>query len=235
MSTDKNKEKCDKLLKHIFGSNFYFIHSTIKLKSILKSGKIKISTKVKNEDRSFSYIPNMTEDEEASIPPYAYCIALYDDVRLYMKDNISPHDLLIDPRILLHENVIFNSGWFKEPINSNDENDEIFSIYLNKTDSKSERLEKLTKIKNFIDKKISLFPYNDEHISYSTHEFLFTKNIDLKKYLIGIVVSSKFFTIKSNKPKMSILNLIKKKYNGVKIYEKDKNDGKYPTLMEVIC
>ena len=112
-----------------------------------------------------------------------------------------------------------------------------FSIHLNKSDSKKERLEKLQKIKKYIlliyesNSKISKFPPR----FYKTHEFLFPKKINLKKYLIGLIFNGALIK------KKSIKKIFKKKYKHVKIYEykrdytNDDNNDNYPMLMDVIC
>ena len=106
-----------------------------------------------------------------------------------------------------------------------------FSIHLNKSDSKEERLEKLQKIKKYIllirENTSKFMGYLRSHDS--THEFLFPKKINLKKYLIGLVAHND--TIKEK----SIKKILKKKYKYVKIYDNGDNSGNYPTLMKVIC
>jgi hypothetical protein len=103
------------------------------------------------------------------------------------------------------------------------------SIFLNKKDSSEERLTKLKIIKNYLHK--ILVEFEDSH--YFSHEFLFPKDIDLKKYLVGIIFSSKHLEAYSKKE--DVLKLIKKKYGDIKIYEKDHNEDKYPKLLDVLC
>ena len=221
------KQKCDKLLNKIFGSNFYFVHATGDLKSILKSGKIKISSKINKDDRSFTFATDNPH-------PYAYCIAIYDDIPLNVVNNVSIYSLLIDPRILLNEDIIFNSGWWAEPIDIKKQTNKIFSIYLNKSDSKEDRLKKLQKIKNYIETHEYVTKDNGKFY-YNLHEFLFCKNINLKKYLIGIVRSD----YRSNHDILEmklITKIINKKYHNVKIYERVPNETLYyPKLLDVIC
>jgi hypothetical protein len=139
--TDKTKkDKCEMLIKQIFGSNFYFVHGSSQLETIIKTGKIEITTKLPKKYHSF----------EGYGSHYVYCTIMYDDVHVDIDSGFSLFQFLIDPRILLHEDVIFNSGWWIEPIPNEKSNKKYFSVYLYKTDSKEERLEKLDKIKKFI-------------------------------------------------------------------------------------
>ena len=253
MADDIIKNKCDMLLKHIFGSNFYFVHGTLtsKIEPILKSGYINISPEI--DKKYWSWYTWDIFDEPVKGLNHVYCWIKYDDIEVKIKDGgYDDGSFLIDPRILLYEDVIFNTKWSGGPIElkETDPNaisvydnmgEELtsyyFSIHLNKSDSKEERLEKLKKIKKYI----PLIHENSSkllgHVKrYSmTHEFLFPKKINLKKYLIGIVIKSRAMKEESLK------KILKKKYKYVKIYEYERdytnndNNDSYPTLMDVIC
>ena len=254
MADDIIKNKCDTLLKHIFGSNFYFVHgtSTAKIEPILKSGYINISPEIDKKYWSwYSYVEPFVPIEGLD---YVYCWIKYDDIKVKIEDGgYEDSSFLIDPRILLYEDVIFNTRWASDPIELTETDqhaiivrhgisgkewtDYNFSIHLNKSDSKEERLEKLQKIKKYI----PLIHESDSKLAgyakrYSmTHEFLFPKKINLKKYLIGLIFNGALIK------KKSIKKIFKKKYKHVKIYEykrdytNDDNNDNYPMLMDVIC
>jgi len=245
-----NKDKCSKLLDKIFGSNFYFAHTTKfeNIYQILKSKKIKIKNKNENYKAGAIFLNENSTN-------YAYCWVKYDSVKLEI-GALSSVVLLLDPRILLHEDIIFNTSWLGKPFdknefdpnslnitNLNDKKKDFlfngFSIYLNKSDSKQERLEKLKRIKTYIE--IGNSPERNE-VYYLSHEFLFSKNIDLKKYLIGITFGS---VSSSDKNIKKINKILEKKYKYVKIYVRRSEatsiltgsikTKQYPKLLDVIC
>lgn len=235
MNNEKIINKCDKLLKKIFGNIFYFVHYTRydRIKPILENGKIKISTIVRSENPEF--IVGGLE--------YVYCWIKYDCIPLSLNDSYLKYGhFFINPKILLYENVIFNSIWhmgpieeekltnttykniISEPFDPENQYDNMFSVYLNKNDTKEEKLKKLKKIKKYIS---YIAPYNIETNNYKhSHEFLFSNGIDLKKYLIGIYLIDD----KSQNYKQ-IKKIIEKKFKHVKIF----NGRKLPKLFDILC
>ena len=244
MSDKIIKNKCDMLLKHIFGSNFYFVHGTKywKTEPILKSGYINISHEIDKKYWSLYSYDNPAEPIEGL--NHTYCWVKYDDIEVKLNEGYDSN-FLIDPRILLYEDVIFNTAWSGGPIERKETDpgairiyknikleewtEYNFSIHLNKSDSKEERLKKLQKIKKYIqlirESELKSLKYSSYFMS---HEFLFPSKINLKKYLIGIAVNGVFTKEKH------IKKILKKKYKHVKIYEKYR-DSNYPTLIDVIC
>jgi hypothetical protein len=235
--TDKTKkDKCEMLIKQIFGSNFYFVHGTSRhhTEPILKSGYISTSSEIDKKywrwDEGFKYV---------------YCWMKHDDTKVKLEGVYSDDNLLIDPRIILHEDIVFNSGWHEIVDHDEHHPDAIkkhknlatgeewtsynFSIRLNKSDSAKERLDKLKRIKKYI--RLLNKDTSDRKISYS-HEFLFLKKINLKKYLIGIVFDRKL-NIESQRDG-DILKILQKKYKNLKIFEKTDDSQYYPKLMDVI-
>jgi hypothetical protein len=240
---DKNdKNKCSAMLKKIFGSNFYFVHSSFNIDSILESGKIKISTEV--DEKILGGKPYGVE--------YAYCWIQYDDIPTRLKDNGMYSRFFISPIILLNENVIFNSSWRGYPIQTEDKtNTDInhiinepydndtdvqfekyyFSVYLNKDDSRVTRLKKLKKIKKFLSFRNDAEPERSALYSF-THEFLFPNGIDLKKYLIGMHIS--IANQSDNDRDKHSLHILKDKYPNVKLFGIEISDNKYfPKLMDI--
>jgi hypothetical protein len=91
----------------------------------------------------------------------------HDDAKVKLEGGYGNDNLLIDPRILLHEDVIFNTRWAENPIKRDEFHPNAitkhkglatgkewtnyeFSVYLNKSDSAKERLGKLKRIKKYI-------------------------------------------------------------------------------------
>ena len=252
MADEIIKNKCDTLLKHIFGSNFYFVHGTAtsNIEPILKNGYINISPEI--DKKYWSWYTWDAFGVPIEGLDHVYCWIKYDDIDVKVNEGYHDGSFLIDPRILLYEDVIFNTAWAGGPIEltetdpnaiivrnkgilGKERTDYNFSIHLNKSDSKEERLEKLQKIKKYI----PLINENSsklmEHtVRYSgTHEFLFPKKINLKKYLIGIVAND----LIEKKP---VKKILKRKYKHVKMYEykryyTNSDNNNYPALMNVIC
>ncbi len=104
MANEKNI--CNNLMNKIFGSNFYFVHGTFgseKFKDILKCGKISIASEIPKEKWRWEHDDNSSK--------YVFCVGIYDDYITNAKKCYigSSYLFLIDPRILFHEDIIFNS------------------------------------------------------------------------------------------------------------------------------
>jgi hypothetical protein len=234
-----DKNKCSSMLKKIFGSNFYFVHSSFYLEPILESGEIKISTEVDQEIIS----------DKIYIGEYAYCWIKFDDIPTPVADNSLTSKFFISPIILLNENVIFNSEWRGTPAQTEDKtNTDInhiinepydkknfrkyyFSVYLNKDDSRVTRLKKLKKIKKFLLFRNDVPKYSSNY-SFS-HEFLFPNGIDLKKYLIGMYIS--VVNQSDDDIDKPFFQILKDKYPNVKLFgEYTSNNVEYfPKLMDI--
>jgi hypothetical protein len=236
---ENNKNKCSKMLKKIFGSNFYFVHGSraAYIKPILENSKIKISTDINN-----TYI-NFGGNE------FAYCWIKYDDIPVGINDSPFLTSFFISPIILLNENVIFNSMWKGGPIQTEDlTNTKInhiidkpydfkkvfktyyFSVYLNKDDSRETRLKKLKKIKKYLS-FYNAIPENSPRYP-SHHEFLFPNEIDLKKYLIGIDIS---YGNSTNWEDVAVKQILEEKYPNVKLFGYDASNKLeyFPKLMDI--
>jgi hypothetical protein len=215
--TEKEKDKCEKLITEIYGDNYYFMHGTTEeaIENILKSGKIKIGTHT--DERNYTH-------ERFGHLPYAYCNIEFDDVPINFSFPLFSHILLLHPRILFeNDEVIFNKEWHRYPIED--------SIYIKKEDTYNNKKQKIKEIKEYL---IELKKGTDFYENY--HEILFTKdiklkdnllNVNLKDNIIGIISINRF-----NYPKKSIEELLKKyEYNNVKIYTDIKT---LPPLCELL-
>jgi hypothetical protein len=241
---DNEKNKCSSILKKIFGNNFYFVHESVKLEPILESGKIKIATEL--DEKYINHFEQKYINHHVG-SKYAYCWVKFDDIPVEC-GNFAPDSFFISPIILLNENIIFNSKWAGDPIqtedltntkinhiinNFSDMNEvfekSFFSVYLNKDDSRTIRLKKLKKIKKYISYKNSLKSPSLYPIS---HEFLFPNGIDLKKYLIGMNMGSTHPDADRDKP---IWKILKDKYPNVKLFGKytSNNIEYFPKLMDI--
>ncbi len=201
-------------IKQLFGYNFYFVHGThgLNLFSILKDGLIKISTEVpdNNDEYQKSFGGNN----------YAHGLIVFDKIKVDREGLGYPNGILINPEILLYENVIFNSKWLSYPIPNQNIKKGDFSLYLNKNDTKDERIKKIKIIKKTIKAK---YEGKDPVTYFTTHEFLFPNGINLK-YMIGIFIDPlsgcmKELSSKDDKKRCItyLKHIIKKKFNGVKV------------------
>jgi len=205
---NKEKEKCENIIKKLYGDIYYFLHGTTEtsIEDILKSGKIKIGTHT--GDRNFTHKSYLSL-------PYAYCNIEFDDVPIKYMRPLFPFILLIHPKILFYHNIIFNNSWSRNP--------DTDSIYINKKDTFNNKKQKINDIKNSLIKiksKESYFYQND-------HEILFTKDINLKDNLIGIICCNYNYY-----PAKQIIKLLEKYgYDNIKIYD-DINE--FPLLCDLL-
>lgn len=223
---DKDKKKCLKIIKKIFGIIFYFVHGTTEsqILKILEDSKIKTSNKVPESEHNFGG------------NKYAYCWGKLDDIQLKSDNTRFNISMFISPMILLEEDVSFNTMWFGTPIKESNidinlfiktydkENffiptGERFGIHLKKDDSLKIRIKKLKIIKKYL----MLSYKREKQIFYSnSHEFLFENDINLK-YLIGCLYfednyditdylnnhykNVKQFHIKQNEPMPNLIDM----------------------------
>jgi len=205
---NKEKDKCNKLIKRLYGDVYYFMHGTTSnsIKNILKAGTIKLGTHTK--ERNF-YTNNM-----ASLP-FAYCNIEFDDVPININSNyplLFPYILLIHPRIIINHNLIFNKQWSISPTSD--------SIYINKEDNFNKNKKKLEEIK-----KSLIEIKNKTKFEQNYHEILFKEDINLKDNLLGIIY-------KYDEDKKYISDLLKKyNYKNIKIYN---NINNFPILCDLL-
>jgi hypothetical protein len=218
---NKEKDKCNKLINKLYGDSFYFMHITrlSNLKSILKNGILKISSNVNN----INYGDSLYENDKK--PPYLYCQIVFDDMKELNKDRdySSIYSLLLHPKILFDNNAIFNKQWEGFPIKKNQATKHIMeSININKNDNYENKIKNIKKIKNIIKEKLIENKLHEEK-----HEFIFTKDIKIKNYLIGILYNKHY------KEDIQIVNNILKKYgyNNIPIYYDIKE---IPTLCNIL-
>jgi hypothetical protein len=212
---NKEKDKCNKLITKLYGDNFYFMH-TIKydgLNQILKDNKLKISSNTKETHfGDLKYGNNR--------PPYLYCIAQFNDMINLNKYNNSWPILILHPKIFFENKIIFNKSWIGTPIKDTKGDIYLDSIYINKHNTYDEKIIQLKTIKNII--KETAIKYKDYNRS---HEFLFTKDINIKDNLLGILC-----LIKEEIPNINKI-LKKYEYNNIKIFSKIKD---IPSLCDLL-
>ena len=203
--TEKEKKKCENIIEKLYGDNYYFIHGTKKkyIEDILKSNKIKIGTNSGNMNYSYT----------KELLPYVYCNIEFDNVPINHRTELPlfHYILLLHPKILYeNETIIFNKEWQIDP------NED--SIYINKEDTDDIKKNKIKEIKNQLKefKKRVEKSLGQNSFDQNYHEVLFTKDINLKDNLIGIVCNNQFFNYTEY-----IEELLKKyEYNNIKIYDK---------------
>jgi len=207
--TKKEKKKCEKIINKLYGDNYYIYHTTNSqnIELILKEGILKISTNMKAEDLNFGSTFYSTR-----IQPYLYCSIQFDDIKNMDDKYLKPHySLILHPKILFENDTIFNKGWKGKPTKKNNCGD-IDSIMINKDDKYKIKIKKLNVIKEIIKDKL-LKPRD----YYNTHEFLFTKNINIKDYLIGISYNTFF-----NETSSHINNILEKYgYRNIPVYKNE--------------
>jgi len=191
----------DKEMIKLFGFPFCFVHGTHveNLTNILKKEELSFSSEVKNNK-------NVKIDWGGG--HYIHCFAIFKEnpmstVSLFWVN------LIINPKIMFEHEIIFNSHWLGEPYQTKEQSEENlenlieclndsnttkcidnkvhlrqFSIYLLPEDTIEIRKFKLKLIKYYVTEMVQessrKFP--------NTHEFLFAKHINLKKYMTHVVI-----------------------------------------------
>lgn len=217
----------DKELIELFGYPFCFTHGTHveNLPQILKKEELHFSSEVENN----KYIR-----KDWGGGKYTYCTAIF-------KENpmttwaVFWANLIIDPKIMFEHEIIFNSTWLGRPHQTKEESEDNlnnllecfkdldttgcidrkvhlrqFSIYLFPNDTVERRKFKLKLIKYFVMEMVE----KDDRSLPNNHEFLFTKRIDLKKYMTHVLIldSAKRSIYKKSQNKIkSIEKIIKKR------------------------
>jgi hypothetical protein len=165
-------------------NNILFIHNTFgydNLISILKSGILKLGSKVDEKQRKLSGGIPMDE--------------IY--MNIYFKDlkNLpSPCGLIFSSKLLEDYDVTINAGWKGKKF-----------VEIKKNDKKKKN--KINKVKKFLKnpKKILSEKLTNILPGIMTHEVLFFEDIPIKDYLIGITDCGY-----TDKQKKEIQNIIKK-------------------------
>lgn len=139
--------------------------------------------------------------------------------RIYFEEvkNISTYfgnSLILSPEILNDHNVGFNEGWSAGPDKK--------TLMLNKNDTNDILVDKLVKIKNFLQKK-SVNESGDPEVM--DQEVLFFDQISLKKYLLGIVC------YECDKTNLDKIKKASKKYGDIFITT---NPNEFPKLADLI-
>jgi hypothetical protein len=162
---------------HLVESEFYFTHFVwIKdnMEKILEDGVIKLSKDIPSEMRPLS-------GPEDSLD-YVYANIQFND--LQNLGNLGTCVLLLHPQLAYDQDWVFNTHWSKYPTND--------STFVYRSDSVTTKMN-LTKIKEYV--------YNPtfyagtafgkgrdlQKLGKMSHEILFTKEIPLDKYLLGVI------------------------------------------------
>lgn len=191
-------------MKKTHNSGFYFIHTSLPkngLIDILNSGYIRKGTQLQSHQLGMSTSNNPFN----KIFGHIY----FDDIR-----NISHFwgaTVIIHPKILLEQDITFRINWL----------DDTHEIILKKTDTNSVMKQKLTKIKKLLEHEKETSSKDD----IMQHEVLFSKNISIKKYAIGISCNNA-----DDKTLVTINDIIhKKKYS---LYV-ERSNVKLPSLKKI--
>jgi hypothetical protein len=159
---------------------FCFYHGTHyeNLPLILKDGYIKSGSKVPN-----------TAIKSYKRYEYISCSMLFDECTCYNRPYF-PCGIIINKNILNDHTVVFNSFWrgdrpclteseSNEYLNNLNKNKHLsYSIYLYPSDTAAKRNKKIKLIKEYIK--------NHKRDCFSSHEFIFSFNINLSKYADSI-------------------------------------------------
>jgi len=163
--------KNDKLIQEGGKNNkYYFIHNTTNydnLISILKTGEIKISSQVEKERRK------RTSGNVNFIFGTMYLKSLNN--LTHMPD----YTLILSEKLLDDYEIRFNKGWT---------GNELTTIKLD--DNNKDKKNKLSIVKRFIKNPKDLPEKLRDPTGLMIHEVLFSKNIPLDKYLLGITCNN---------------------------------------------
>lgn len=167
----KNKLLVDRKRKQ---SNFYFIHVTTSCENlikILKSGYLYSRGEVKD---GTGYGSGFESESK-----FIYTNIYFDDLKNL--NFISGDAIILKPEIVDEFNIIFNKGWIRQPNEK--------SIRINKDDELPEKDGKWKRIKEYLENPTELPDLITDPKDEMSHEVLFDKKIDLKKYLLAVVYS----------------------------------------------
>ncbi len=168
----------------------YVIHSPLQfenLTGILVDGIVKLGTDIPEDLRNLSKYEPL---------PYVFGRFLFINVK---ETYIYWNCLIFDSEIMNDYNFYFNKGWFAGPTTD--------SIKFQKTDSLKKKLI------NICDAKEKIINHNSLGAPVMNHELIFSRPIDVKKYLRAII----FFSNDKNET-MKISKLVNDYYDNVKIY-----------------
>ncbi|AYV84188.1 MAG: hypothetical protein Hyperionvirus19_12 [Hyperionvirus sp.] len=201
----KYKTKYNNLVQQLNGgdeSNYYFIHGTKNidtLKSILRDGIIYAGKYLSDEAK------NLCGDLPCD---YVYTNIYFDDLKNL--SHMYDYSIILDPKIFLEYEVLFNKGWGVKPLVLDPSNPEL----------------NIKKIKKFIKKPDEIPQIVLDFPGMMHHEVLFRDKIDLTDNILGIECNSC-----SKNDITSIKKILsKKKYKNIKIYTKN---APLPTLEEL--
>ena len=189
-------------------NNFYFIHNTSSIKtliSILKKGKILLGSDVKEDERKHSGGKPMD---------YIFGHIYFEDLKNL--SNTQDFAIILHPKIIKKYDIIFNKGWQAGPGDPKYKR----SIQLLKSDDVNTRNIKITQIRKFLknphaDPNISYIPPNE----FLQHEVVFDKPILLKDNIIGIICLLCDTVDDRKKYFDKLQNIINEKYPNVKFYK----------------
>ena len=233
----------DKEMIELFGFPFYFVHGTNagNLLPLAKKEIIQSSVEVENDD---SVIPGFGGGD------YVYCTAVFKGINMPAYQ-IFQSNLIINPKIMFSQEIIFNSSWIGHPIQTKEKSEENINNIIKCLKKGKENM------KNCLDKqqenyktvhmrqftvylipedppkrrkfKLKLIKYfvevlSPEEVGNETtgFEFLFASNINLKKYMTHMLI------LKYDKEKnyvTEIKKLIKKKKRKYTIKYIDHDDN----------
>lgn len=195
------KYKCGYLeLKrnNLYNNNYYFVHNTKDINSIIsliKSGILFKGKYVKKSKRKHS--GGESQD-------YIYTNMYFEDLKNL--SHFMDYSIILHPNIIHKYGGIFNKGWQVLP-------DKSYSIPFFKKDNPCEFNIKMENVREFIKNPITLPKIVQGATGLLHHEFLFKHNITLKDSLIGITCNG---CSSENVDKLNKL-LKKYSYNDVKI------------------
>lgn len=169
----KNYKELEYIVSNMENTNkysYYFIHNAFTIENliqILKDGKIKKGKFVKPKFR------HMSGEETASN-------FIYGQIYFHDLENLTHFwgpSLIISPYVLDKQIVEFHRGWGSLPT--------LEEHILKPTDNAKQRNSKFSKIRKYLKNPKELPAMIRQSILY-IHEVVFSRNISIKKYVIGI-------------------------------------------------
>ena len=223
----------DKEMIELFGFPFYFVHGTNvgNLLPLIKKEKIHSSTEVENDDSAISGFGGND---------YVYCTAVFKGIDMPAYE-IFMSNLIISPKIMLNQEVIFNSRWIGSPMQTKEQSEEninnIIKCLKEKEGSIKDCLDKQQEnykkihIRQFTvylmpedppkrrKFKLKLIKYfievlssTERHLYTNSFEFLFANNINLNRYLTHTLILKSYKNDKDISKMIKIIKKRKRKY-----------------------
>lgn len=179
-SLNKIYKRLEKTKKD-FGYDFLLFHNTyannLLIEKVLSDGVLKMGSELLIDERRMS---------GGESQPYIFTLIEFADIE-NLEHKYGAPTFIISPEILYDATAYFNNNWLSYVDDK--------SIVINKDDEIIHKKDKIKIIYNYLkyqkDHKEEKIASGKMYSPYETHELLISKNIDIKKYIVGVICFDK--------------------------------------------